>query len=302
VASYPLSGKVVFVTGAGRGIGFETARQMHARGASVAIVDIDAQMAMESAAQIGERAIGIDADVRDREQIENAVAATVERFGGIDVAVANAGIAPKRATTARTVAVEDWERIIDVNLLGVWRTARAALPQIVERRGQLVLVASVYAFFNGVMNSAYATAKAGVEALGRSLRAELAVHGASATVAYFGFIDTKMVQDAFTDPLSHRFEGRLPAFMSRRLGPDAAGAAIVRGVEKRAPRVIAPRWWAVGSVLRGALNPLLDRRMEGDDELHSILREVEDRAVIEPERREPTQARVSSSSRKTNDS
>jgi len=141
-----------------------------------------------------------------------------------------------------------------------------------------------------------------VEALGRSLRAELAVHGASATVAYFGFIDTKMVQDAFTDPLSHRFEGRLPTFMSRRLGPDAAGAAIVRGVEKRAPRVIAPRWWAVGSVLRGALNPLLDRRMEGDDELLSILREVEDRAAIEPERREPTQVRVSSSSAKTKDS
>lgn len=302
MASYPLNGKIAFVTGAGRGIGFETARQMHGRGASVAVVDIDAQMAMESAAQIGERAIGIAADVRSREQLEGAVEATVDRFGGIDVAVANAGIAPKRASTARTVAVEDWERIIDVNLLGVWRTARATLPQVVERRGQLVLVASVYAFFNGVMNSAYATAKAGVEALGRSLRAELAVHGASATVAYFGFIDTKMVRDAFEDPLSNRFEERLPTFMSRRLGPDAAGAAIVRGVEKRAPRVIAPRWWTVGSVLRGALNPLLDRRMESDEELLSLLREVEERAEIEPERREPTQVRVSSSSRKTNDS
>ena len=302
MASYPLNGKIAFVTGAGRGIGFETARQMHGRGASVAVVDIDAQMAMESAAQIGERAIGIAADVRSREQLEGAVEATVDRFGGIDVAVANAGIAPKRASTARTVAVEDWERIVDVNLLGVWRTARATLPQVVERRGQLVLVASVYAFFNGVMNSAYATAKAGVEALGRSLRAELAVHGASATVAYFGFIDTKMVRDAFEDPLSNRFEERLPTFMSRRLGPDAAGAAIVRGVEKRAPRVIAPRWWTVGSVLRGALNPLLDRRMESDEELLSLLREVEERAEIEPERREPTQVRVSSSSRKTNDS
>ena len=302
MASYPLNGKVALITGAGRGIGFETGRQMHARGASVAVVDIDAEGAMDAAAQIGERAIGIAADVRNADQIEAAVEATVERFGGIDVAVANAGIAPARATTARTVLTEDWERIIDVNLLGVWRTSRAVLPQIVERQGQLVLVASVYAFFNGVMNSAYATAKAGVESLGRSLRAELAVHGASATVAYFGFIDTKMVQDAFTDPLSHRFEDRLPTFMSRRLGPDAAGAAIVRGVEKRAPRVVAPRWWAAVSTLRGILNPLLDRRMERDEELLSILREVEDRAAVEPERREPTQVRVSSSSRKTSDS
>jgi NAD(P)-dependent dehydrogenase (short-subunit alcohol dehydrogenase family) len=300
VARYPLNGKVALVTGAGRGIGFETARQMHARGAAVALADIEG--AAEAAQRIGERAIGIETDVRDREQVEAAVAAAVERFGGLDVAVANAGIAPKRATTVRTVAVEDWERVIDVNLLGVWRTARAALPEVVERCGQIVLVASVYAFFNGVMNSAYATAKAGVESLGRSLRAELAVHGASATVAYFGFIDTKMVQDAFTDPMSHRFEERLPTFMSRRLGPDAAGAAIVRGVEKRAPRVIAPRWWAVGSALRGALNPLLDRRMERDEELLSIMREVENRAAVEPERREPTQARVSSSSRNAGDS
>src|SRR5438093_1370451 len=127
---------------------------MHARGASVAIVDIDAQNAMEAAGRIGQRAFGIAADVRDPQQIEAAAEATVERFGGIDVGVANAGIAPSWATTARNVASEDWERIIDVNLLGVWRTARAVLPQVVERRGHLVLIASVYAFVNGACNSA----------------------------------------------------------------------------------------------------------------------------------------------------
>src|SRR4051794_608197 len=299
MASYPLNGKVAFVTGAGRGIGFETARQMHGRGASVAIVDIDAQHAMEAAGLIGDRAMGIAADVRDPSQIEAAVEATIERFGGIDVGVANAGIAPKRATTARTAAIEDWERIIDVNLLGVWRTCRAVLPQVVERRGHLVLVASVYAFVNGVCNSAYATAKAGVEALGRSLRTELTPLGASATVAYFGFIDTEMVRDAMADPLAERFEEFTPRFARRRIGPDAAGAAIVRGVEKRAPRVIAPRWWAVGQVLRGALNPLLDRGMERNDELTAILREVDERAVREASSSEPAQGRVSSSSKKT---
>ena len=273
--SYDLGGRVALVTGAARGIGFETARQMHARGTSVAVLDLDEDEASAAAAKIGERALGIAADVRDAAALEAAVAATVERFGGIDVAVANAGIAPRRVSTVRTTDPDEWERIIDVNLLGVWRTVRATLPHVVERRGQLILVASVYAFFNGACNSAYATTKAGVESFGRSLRAELVPHGASASVAYFGFIDTKMVQDALEDPVGKRFEEYLPSFATRRLMPEAAGAAIVTGVEKRAPRIIAPRWWRVGSVMRGILNPLLDRRMETDGEMRVLLLEAE---------------------------
>ena len=97
-------------------------------------------------------------------------------------------------------------------------------------------------------------------------------HGASASVAYFGFIDTRMVQDSFEDPLAKRFEGHLPKFATRRLQPDAAGAAIVAGLEKRAPRIVAPRWWAIGSAFRGLMNPLLDRQMEGDPKLRALLR------------------------------
>ena len=273
--AYDLRGKVALVTGAARGIGFETARQMHDRGAAVTVADINSQQVVESAQRIGERALAVAADVRDQEQLDAAVAQTVERFGGLDIAVANAGIAPLHVATTRLTDPEEWERIIDVNLLGVWRTARAALPQVVERRGQLILVASVYAFFNGVCNSAYASAKSAVESLGRSLRAELSPLGASATVAYFGFIDTKMVQDAFEDPVAQRLEEYLPGWATRRLGPDAAGAAIVRGVESRAPRVIAPKWWRAYSVMRGVINPVFDRRMEKDAEMLAMLREAE---------------------------
>jgi len=275
VPAYDLSGKVAMVTGAARGIGFETARQLHARGASVAIIDIDGEGAEAAAEGLGGRALGMAVDVRDQGQLEDSVARAVEAFGGLDVAVANAGIAPAHVSTTRLCDAQEWERIIDVNLLGVWRTARAALPQVVERRGQLVLVASVYAFFNGVCNSAYATAKAGVESLGRSLRAELSPLGASATVAYFGFIDTRMVRDAFEDPVARRFEEYLPSFATRRIGPDAAAAAMVRGVERRAPRVIAPKWWRVMSTMRGVINPLFDRRMETDSEMQALLRDAE---------------------------
>ena len=133
--AYDLNGKVALVTGAARGIGFETARQMHMRGASVAVLDLDADQAREAAERIGARAIGIGADVTDQGAMMAAVAETVERFGGLDVAVANAGIAQAQLATARGISGEEWERVFEVDLLGVWRTVRAALPQIVERRG-----------------------------------------------------------------------------------------------------------------------------------------------------------------------
>ena len=198
--TYDLNGKVALVTGAARGIGFETARQMHLRGASVAVVDLDADEAREAAERIGERAIGIAGDVTDAGAMRAAVAETVERFGGLDLAMANAGIAPPTTTTTRTMPPEEWERVIDVNLMGVWNTVQAALPQISERNGQMVIVASVAAFAGGMMMSPYATSKAAVEALGRSLRAELLPFGASATVCYFGWVDTRMVQETFEKP------------------------------------------------------------------------------------------------------
>ncbi len=273
--SYDLNGKVALVTGAARGIGFETARQIHLRGASVAVVDLDAEQVREAAERIGERAIGIAADVTDHAATMGAVAETVERFGGLDVVVANAGIAQGSVATTRGISVEEWERVFEVDLLGVWRTVRAALPQIVERRGHVVVTSSVYAFMNGVLNSPYAVAKSGVESLGRTLRTELTPLGASASVAYFGWVDTKLVQDAFERPHSDRMRENLPAWLSKRIQPSEAGAAVVAGIEERAPRIFAPRWWRYVSALRGILNPLLDRRFERDATMLTTIREVE---------------------------
>jgi NAD(P)-dependent dehydrogenase (short-subunit alcohol dehydrogenase family) len=275
---YDLNGKVALVTGAARGIGYECARQMHMRGASVAVVDLDPEQAREAAERIGERAIGIGADVTDHAAIMRAVSETVERFGRLDVAVANAGIAQSRVATVRGIGAEEWERVFEVDLLGVWRTVRAALPQIVERRGHIVVTSSAYAFVNGVLNSPYAAAKSGVESLGRSLRAELMPLGASAGVAYFGWVDTKMVQDAFAQPNGGRMQENLPGFLSRRIQPDEAGAAVVRGIEERAPRTFAPKWWRYVSALRGILNPLLDKRFERDARMIETVRAIETEA------------------------
>jgi NAD(P)-dependent dehydrogenase (short-subunit alcohol dehydrogenase family) len=274
-----LNGRVALVTGGARGIGFETARQMALRGASVAVLDIDANEAGEAAERIGARAIGIGADVTDEGAMMAAVAETVEKFGGLDVAVANAGIAQKQLATARAISGEEWERVFEVDLLGVWRTVRAALPQVVERRGQIALVSSVYAFMNGMGNTPYAVAKAGVEQLGRALRVELAPHGASATVAYFGWVDTRMVQDAFAQPDADRIFDFTPEWLLKRITPDEAAAGFVRGIEERAPRVFMPKWWRYVSAFRGLLNPLLDRRMEKDENASALLRDLDERAL-----------------------
>jgi NAD(P)-dependent dehydrogenase (short-subunit alcohol dehydrogenase family) len=279
VPLFDLNGKVALVTGAARGIGFETARQMHLRGASVAVLDLDAEQARAAAERIGARAIGIAADVTDQGAMFAAVAETVERLGGLDVAVANAGIAQSRLATVRGISGEEWERVFEVDLLGVWRTARAALPQIVERRGQIVVVSSIYAFANGIGNSPYAVAKAGVESLGRALRVELAPHGASATVAYFGWVDTKLVQDAFAQPDAGRLQELSPDWLLKRITPAEAGAGLVRGIEERAPRVFVPRWWRYVSALRGLINPLLDRRLENDAKAAALIRDIDAKSV-----------------------
>jgi NAD(P)-dependent dehydrogenase (short-subunit alcohol dehydrogenase family) len=275
VATYNLNGKVALVTGAARGIGFETARQLHARGASIAVVDIDGTEAHEAAERIGEKAFGISADVTDAGAMRAAVAETVERFGGLDVVMANAGIAPPTITTTRAMPVEEWERVIDVNLMGVWHTVRAALPQISERNGQVVIVASAAAFVNGMLMSPYATSKAAVEAFGRSLRAELSPFGASASVVYFSWIDTRMVQDTFEKPGTKLLQEFSPDFLLKRTTPAAAGAAIVAGIEERAPRIFAPKWLRYVSAFRGLINPLLERRVERDSRMAAAIRQAE---------------------------
>jgi NAD(P)-dependent dehydrogenase (short-subunit alcohol dehydrogenase family) len=276
---YDLNGKVALVTGAARGIGFETARQMHLRGASVAVLDLNAEEAREAAERIGPRAIGLGGDVTDQNAMFAAVAEVVEKFGGLDVAVANAGIAQKQFATARSISGEEWERVFEVDLLGVWRTVRAALPPIVERQGQMVVVSSVYAFANGMGNTPYAVAKAGVEALGRSLRVELAPHGASASVAYFGWVDTKLVQDAMDQEDSGRIRELSPEWLLKRITPDEAGAGLVRGIEERAPRIFVPKWWRYVSALRGIVNPLLDKRMESDGKTRALIRDLDAKSV-----------------------
>ncbi len=278
MADYDLQGKVALVTGGARGIGFATGQALRARGASVVIVDLDPQAAQAAAAQIDDtHALGLAADVTDRGAMQRVVATTVERFGGLDVVMANAGVVSK-AATLRAMSSENVDRVIDVNIMGVVNTVEVALPEIVRRQGHVVVVASIYAFMNGIGTIPYAMSKAAVEQLGRALRVELAQHGASASVAYFGFIGTEMVHRAMDqDPLAGEMLATLPKVLHKRLTPRQAGEAVVRGIEQRKPRIIVPRRWIALSLLRGMLGPLLDARQERDAATQAVLAKLDRR-------------------------
>jgi NAD(P)-dependent dehydrogenase (short-subunit alcohol dehydrogenase family) len=261
---YDLNRKVVLITGGTGGLGSATARELLSRGARVAILDID-----PATPQIAERlspasAIGVVADVRDREDLDRAVARVIEQFGRVDIAIANAGIL-SRGSTLRSMPAASIDNLFAVNITGVVNTATATIDQIIANQGQIVLISSVFAFLNGMGAIPYAMSKAAVEALGRGLRVELAAHGASTTTAYFSLIETDMIKRGVDeDPTVVELMSALPRQLLVRLQPEVAAAAIADGIVRRAPRVMQPARWKPLSTLRGVLNPALDARSAKD--------------------------------------
>jgi NAD(P)-dependent dehydrogenase (short-subunit alcohol dehydrogenase family) len=256
---YDVSGRTVFITGAARGIGAETARRLHAKGANVALVGLEPERLEQLAAQLGDRALAFEADVTDYEALQRAVSATMERFGAIDVGIANAGIA--YTGPLATAPIEQVERTLAVNFLGVWRTDRALIGQITERKGYLLNIASLAAVSHAPMMGPYTAAKSGVEALTDALRIETAPSGARVGCAYFGFIDTDLVRASFAQPSAQAMTGRMPAFMRNPAPLSKAIDAIEQGIERRAARLWAPRWIGAMLPLRGLLQPLVEHQM-----------------------------------------
>lgn len=258
-----LSGRVVLVTGAARGIGLATASAAGRRGAMVALLDRDGDLAAARAAECGVGAIAVRADVTDLAQLEHAVSEVVDRLGGINVLVANAGIGPW-TTTVEAGDRAHQRQVLDVNLHGVWNTAWAATSHVAARRGHVVIVSSIAAFTLTPGCAAYAASKAAVEQLARSMRIELAPGGTTVGVAHFGLVDTDLVRNFESDPVASAFEARAPALISRKVTAESAGEALVRGIERRCPRTIHPGWWRIPYALRGMLGPLGDALVARD--------------------------------------
>jgi NAD(P)-dependent dehydrogenase (short-subunit alcohol dehydrogenase family) len=273
--TYDLFGKVALITGGAGGIGSATARELIRRGAKVAVLDVNPQTPQIAESMSATAAMGAVADVRSRGDMEYTVANVVDRFGRVDIAIANAGILPT-AGTLRVTSEDAIDSAFAVNVIGVLNTVHSAMDELITHRGQIVLISSVFAFLNGMGVIPYAMTKTAVEALGRGLRAELAAHGVTTTTAYFSLINTKMIKDGVdADPIVGQLLNALPPPYRVRLQPETAATALADGLDRRAPRVVVPERWKVISALRGVINPLLDARLARDPSTLNVLAELD---------------------------
>jgi NAD(P)-dependent dehydrogenase (short-subunit alcohol dehydrogenase family) len=276
---YDLNGKVALITGATGGIGAASARALYQQGASLVLTDLSRQALDSLAAEFdAQRVLALPLDVTDAAASKAVVERIVERFGRLDIAFANAGIAWRN--TPATIASCDeaeFEKIIDVDLFGVWRTIRAALPEVQRNHGQIVITSSIYSFVNGMVNAPYAASKAAVEMLGRALRAELAGTGASASVLYPGWTATPIADLAFGGhaTASELIESAFPAVLRKQVQPEEIATALVAGLATRSAAIIAPARWKPLSMLRGVMSPLSDALLERSTKIQRLVRNIE---------------------------
>lgn len=255
-----LTGKVVFITGGARGIGADVARRMRREGAKLVLTDIDAEPLAELAAELGEsHVMTAVADVRQLSAMQAVADQAVERFGGIDIVLANAGIATFGSVL--TVDPEAVKRLVDINVMGVFHTVRATLPAVIDRRGYLLIVSSFAAYAAAPGLAPYHASKAGVEHFANTLRLEVAHHGVDVGSAHMSWIDTPLVQDAkhdlgsFTEMLR-----RLPYPLGKTTTIDRCGQAFIKGIERRQRRINVPGWVGAFRWLKPVLSTPLGER------------------------------------------
>ena len=248
---------VAVITGAARGIGLESARRLSATH-RVALLDVDAAGAETAAEAIGGDAVWAACDITRADSVAAAIDDVVERCGGIDVAIANAGI----ATTGgmRHLDPDVLAAQLDVNLTGSWRFLHACLPHVIARRGYVLGVASAAAIVAPAGIGFYAASKAGFEHLLNVLRIEVSHLGVDVGIAFFSWIDTDMVRGTTTHhPAFARMRSEIRGPAGRTLPVSAAGAAIADAVAHRRRTVVAPRFVRIIYVLRGLIGPLVER-------------------------------------------
>ena len=252
-----VNGKVALITGGANGVGAEVARRLHDKGARVVLTDLDEVLLKEVATRLGEdRVLAAVADVRDLSAMQNAVDKGIERFGGIDIVVANAGIGTYGSVLQ--VDPEAFRTLIDVNVVGVFHTVRATLPSVIDRQGYVLIVSSgaAYLAFPGL--APYNASKAGVEHFANALRLEVAHLGVDVGSAHMSWIDTPLVRESKADLSTVReMLASLPGPLAKTTSIEKCGDAFVKGIEARKRRINCPGWVEVLRWIR----PLLATRM-----------------------------------------
>jgi NAD(P)-dependent dehydrogenase (short-subunit alcohol dehydrogenase family) len=252
-----VAGKVVLITGAARGIGAGVARRLAAQGATLALVGLEGDELRAVAAECGPDASAWEADVTDWAALEKAAEGIVARYGRIDVVMANAGIAA--AGFIRSIDPAAFEKVIEVDLLGVWRTVRVCLPHLIDSRGYCLVVSSMAAVVHIPGNAPYNAAKAGVEAFANTLRAEVKHLGVDVGVAHPTWISTDMVNSADEHPVFGPLRRTMPSAVGKTYPLATAVEAFAGGIARRARAIHIPSSLLFAKLLRAFLPPVIER-------------------------------------------
>jgi NAD(P)-dependent dehydrogenase (short-subunit alcohol dehydrogenase family) len=234
-----MRGQTALITGPARGIGAELARRLARRGMRLALVGLEPEKLAALADELGDGHVWFDCDVTDQAWLEAAVRRSVEALGGLDVVVANAGIASHG--TVLSTPIDALVRVIQVNLVGVIRTVKATLPHVVARKGYYLLVSSAAALVTTPGLAAYAAAKIGIEHFGNVLRVELAGRGVGVGSAHPSWTDTDLVRDAQADmPSVTDMLLKFPGPLGRIISVEECATALADAIEKRKRKVFVP--------------------------------------------------------------
>jgi NAD(P)-dependent dehydrogenase (short-subunit alcohol dehydrogenase family) len=256
---YELTGRTVAITGSTGGLGASLVPALRARGAKLVLLDLDGAATEAQARTLGgtEVARGWPADVRDLKTLEVAIAEAAEHFGRIDVVVAGAGVAVMAPMA--TIDPAAYERVIDINLNGTWRTFRAALPHVQQQRGYLLAISSMAAFVHSPLQASYTASKAGVWAMCDSIRLELRHLGVGVGSVHPTFFRTPMMDDVLADPAGRELWGGNEKGLWRMVPLQTVITDIVDGIERRADLIAIPKTNTLIAKAPGLFRPLFDR-------------------------------------------
>ena len=247
--AYAVEGKVVLITGAARGIGAQTARVLAERGATLALVGLEPDNLATVAKELGPQHLWRELDVTHQDATDRVVAEVAEQLGGIDVVMTNAGVGSYG--TVRQIDPAAFQRVIDINLTGMFRTAHSALPHVIERRGYILVVSSLAAFSPIAGMAAYDASKSGVEAFALAMRQELLHLGVDVGICHPSWVDTDLVRNAEADlPSFKETRSMLPWPANSTTSVEDCATMIADGIASRARRIYVPKSVVAAMLMR----------------------------------------------------